>query len=52
MMQLTAVPRKRRSAYIKRDDVEFLHVGHAAQNSENAAVPQQQAACQKYEGLC
>ncbi len=42
-MQDTISVRRRITAYIIRADVEFLHEGQAAQHSEHAADPQQQA---------
>lgn len=36
-------PKSNMRAYIMRDDVEFLHDGHAAQHKEHAVLPQQQA---------
>ena len=42
-MQATIVPINNITAYINRDDVEFLHEGHAEQHKEQAALPQQQA---------
>lgn len=44
-MQATMVPSSIIIAYIRRDDVEFLHDGHAAQQRLQAAEPQQQAIC-------
>lgn len=39
----TIAPKSNITAYIKRDDVEFLHDGHAEQQREQAVPVQQQA---------
>lgn len=33
------------SVYMRRDDVELVHDGHAEQHREHAVLPQQQASC-------
>lgn len=43
MMHATTVARIKMKAYINLEDVEFLHDGHAEQQREQAALPQQQA---------
>lgn len=42
-MQAAMVPTNSIKAYIIREDVEFLHDGHAEQHKEQAVLPQQQA---------
>lgn len=51
VIQATTVPTNNIIAYISREDVEFLHDGHAEQHREHAALPQQQANCKQLKIL-
>ena len=44
-MHAVMVPNSNITAYMIRDEDEFLHEGHAWQHSPQAALPQQHASC-------